>query len=171
LRAQAQAGEIELAYLDEVGFTQVPPNRSAWTRRSQRHCIDAARGKQLNVMAALLNRGRVFSAKIWRSYNGELFTAFLSLLRQYVGKPLTVILDNVRFHKSKAIQPELDLLKAQGVTLYFLPPYSPELNRLEKLWHLMKHSWLSLTRRDMETLEKDVGDILDNFGVDYRMSF
>jgi hypothetical protein len=171
LRARAQAGEIELAYLDEAGFAQVPPNRSAWTRCGQRHCIDALRGKQLNVMAALLSRGCVFSARIWRSFNGELFTAFLSLLRQHVGKPLTVILDNVRFHKSKAIQPYLDLLKTQGVTLYFLPPYSPQLNRLEKLWHLMKYYWLALMRRDAKTLERDVGNILDNFGTDFKMNF
>ena len=31
LRAQAQTGEIELAYLDEAGFAQVHPNSSAWT--------------------------------------------------------------------------------------------------------------------------------------------
>jgi hypothetical protein len=175
LRAQAQAGEIELAYLDEGGFAQVPPNRNAWTRRSQRHCIDATRGKRLNVMAAFLNRGRVFSARIWRSFNGELFTAFLSLLRQYVSqyanKPLTVILDNVPFHNSKAIRPYLELLRAQGVTLYFLPPYSPQLNRVEKLWQLIKYYWLPLRRRDPDVLERDVGSILDNFGVDYKMSF
>jgi transposase len=171
MRAQAQAGEIELAYLDEVGFSQVPPNRSAWTLRGHRHIIDAPRGKQLNVMAALLSRGHVFNAKVWCTYNGELFTAFLALLRQHVGRPLTVILDNARIHTAKAIQPYLELLKTQGVTLYFLPPYSPELNRMEKLWHLMKHSWLSLKRRDIEALEKDVGHILDNFGVDYKMSF
>jgi hypothetical protein len=175
LRAQAQAGEIELAYLDEGGFAQVPPNRNAWTRRSQRHGIDATRGKRLNVMAAFLNRGRVFSARIWRSFNGELFTAFLSLLRQYVSqyanKPLTVILDNVPFHNSKAIRPYLELLRAQGVTLYFLPPYSPQLNRVEKLWQLIKYYWLPLRRRDPDVLERDVGSILDNFGVDYKMSF
>jgi hypothetical protein len=175
LRAQAQAGEIELAYLDEGGFAQVPPNRNAWTRRSQRHGIDATRGKRLNVMAAFLNRGRVFSARIWRSFNGELFTAFLSLLRQYVSqyanKPLTVILDNVPFHNSKAIRPYLELLRAQGVTLYFLPPYSPQLNRVEKLWYLIKYYWLPLRRRDPDVLERDVGSILDNFGVDYKMSF
>ncbi len=31
-------------------------------------------------------------------------------------------------------------LHGQGVTLYFLPPYSPELNRIEKLWHLVKYT-------------------------------
>jgi transposase len=34
-----------------------------------------------------------------------------------------------------------------------LPPYSPELKRIEKLWWLMKHRWMALTRRTKEELE------------------
>jgi transposase len=51
----------------------------------------------------------------------------------------------------------MDLLKKQGVTLYFLPPYSPELNRIEKLWHLMKYTWMNVKCRDSKTVETDVG--------------
>ncbi|WP_157648304.1 IS3 family transposase, partial [Burkholderia ubonensis] len=35
------------------------------------------------------------------------------------------------------------------LTLYFLPPYSPELNRIEKLWHKMKYEWLAFKARDI----------------------
>ena len=171
LRVQAQSAGIELAYVDEAGFAQVPPNRSAWTLRGQQHCIDAPRGKRLNVMAALLSSGGLFGAKVWCSFTAELFTAFLALLREHVGKPVTIILDNARIHTARAIAPYLELLKAQGVTLYFLPAYSPELNRIEKLWYLMKHSWLALTRRDTRTLEADVDCILNSFGTTYKMSF
>ena len=55
------------------------------------------------------------------------------LLVEHVGKPLTVILDNASVHTARALQPYLRLLHAKGLTLYFLPPYSPELNRIEKL--------------------------------------
>lgn len=171
LRTRAQAGEIELAYLDEAGFAQVPPNRSAWTVQGQQHGINAARGKRLNVMGALLSSGGLFSAHTWCSFTADLFVAFLGLLRQHVGKPLTVILDNARFHTAQDIQPHLKLLHDQGVTLYFLSPYSPELNRIEKLWYLMKHRWLALRRRDTQELERDIRHILDNFGSIYKMAF
>jgi hypothetical protein len=171
LRTRAQAGEIEVAYVDEAGFAQLPPNRSAWTPQGQQHRIDAVRGKRLNVMAALLSSGGLFSAHAWCSYNADLFVAFLGLLRQHVGKPLTVILDNARFHNALDIQPHLKLLKDQGVTLYFLSPYSPELNRIEKLWYLMKHRWLALKRRTVQELEHDVCHILENFGTLYKMAF
>ena len=57
LRAQAAAGEMVLAYCDEAGFSQVHPNRSAWTPKGARHLIPAIRGKRLNVLAAMLSTG------------------------------------------------------------------------------------------------------------------
>lgn len=122
-------------------------------------------------MAALLSSGGLFSAKVWCNFTAELFTAFLALLREHVGKPLTVILDNARIHTARAITPYLDLLRERGVTLYFLPAYSPELNRIEKLWYLIKHRWLELKQRTTQTLEADVSHILDAFGTTYKMKF
>ena len=65
------------------------------------------------------------------------FVGFLGLLLKHVAKPLVVIVGNASVHRAKAIKPLLELLERQGLRLYFLPPYSPELNRIEKLWHKM----------------------------------
>lgn len=171
MRRQAAAGEITVAYLDEAGFAQVHPNRSAWTPVGEQHAIPAVRGKRLNVIAAFLSTGRVISAALWCAMNALLFVGFLGLLRQQVGKPVTIILDNASFHTARAIQPLLEVLRRQGVTLYFLPPYSPELNRIEKLWHLVKHTWMAAKHRDAETLEADVSEILNNVGSRYNLAF
>jgi hypothetical protein len=48
LRARAQTGEIEVAYLDEAGFAPIHPNRSAWTPVGEQHGIAATRGKRLS---------------------------------------------------------------------------------------------------------------------------
>ena len=96
---------------------------------------------------------------------------FIGLLKEHVGKKITVILDNASIHKAKGIQHIIEFLEKQGVTLYFLPAYSPELNRIEKLWHLMKYTWMSVRCRDSKTLEVDVDEILDNFGTKYKFKF
>lgn len=171
LRAKAQTGDMVLAYLDEAGFSQVHPNRSAWTPKAERHLIEAKRGKRLNVLAAMLSSGELFSAKLWQTTTSDLFVGFLAMLKDYVGNPITVILDNASIHKSKANAHAVKFLGTLGVTLYFLPPYSPELNRIEKLWHLMKHTWMKAKCRDGATLEADVDEILDNFGTRYQFSF
>ena len=37
---------VVIAYLDESGFSQIHPNRGAWTSKGQRHLIKAVRGKR-----------------------------------------------------------------------------------------------------------------------------
>ena len=142
-----------MAYVDEAGFSAAHPNRSAWTPTGARHLIEATRGKRLNVLAAMISTGELFSAKLWQNTTSEVFAGFLGLLTKHVDKPLTVILDNASIHKSKMLQPIINLLKSKGLTLYFLPPYSPELNRIELLWHKMKHTWMAAKSRNSDALE------------------
>lgn len=50
-----------------------------------------------------------------------------------------VILDNAKYHYSKKVMSEL---KGSRIKLVFLPPYSPELNLIERLWHVFKKNVL-----------------------------
>lgn len=111
------------------------------------------------------------SAKLWQPTTSEAFGGFLGLLKEHVGKPLTVILDNASIHRAKALQPIVKFLARQGLTLYFLPPYSPELNRIERLWHKIKYTWMAAKCRDSTTLEADIDNILLNFGTKFNFSF
>ena len=171
MKEEVKRDERILAYVDETGFTLAQPNRSAWTPIGKCHKIDANRGKRLNVIGAMLSTGELFSVAMWQTTNSLLFTGFLGLLMKYVGRPLTVILDNASFHKAKAVQPLLKVLAQKGLTLYFLPPYSPELNRIEKFWHKMKYELMEFKTRNEKILEEDVRKILDGFGKDYVMTF
>lgn len=171
LKNQALSGGIELAYLDEAGFSAVHPNRSAWAERGTCHLIEARRDKRLNVLAAFLSSGQVLSAKYWENTTADVFIGFVGWLRQQVDKPLTVILDNASIHKAKSIAPLTKWLAKQGVTLYFLPPYSPELNRIERLWHKIKYTWMAVKCRTAKELEADVGHILENLGTTYKFDF
>ena len=119
----------------------------------------------------MLSNGELFAAKLWQSMTALLFTGFLGLLMEHVGKPLVVILDNASIHKAKDVAPLLRVLQDKGLRLYFLPPYSPELNRIEKLWHKMKYEWMAYKSRDTQTLQSDVEEILDGFGEKYKMEF
>jgi transposase len=52
-------------------------------------------------------------------------------------KGAVVILDNARFHKSKKLR---KIAKAEGFTLLFLPPYSPQYNLIEHEWFPVKNA-------------------------------
>ena len=140
--------------MDEAGFMPQPPNRSAWTARGEMHYVSAKRGRRLNVIGTLFSSGKLMLAKLWRSVTGLFFFAFLMAMIKTIRKPLVVILDNASIHTSKKLKPYWDLLKEQGMQFYFLPPYSPELNRIEILWRKMKYEWLPFKQIEPEELEK-----------------
>ena len=50
-----------MAYLDEAGFEQTPPNRGAWTPVGEQHCIEAGRGSRLNVVVSDLKTKQGFA--------------------------------------------------------------------------------------------------------------
>lgn len=53
--------------------------------------------------------------------------------------PLVVVLDNASHHHSAVIRAALPTLWAQRIYFYYLPPYSPDLNDVERLFRTIKH--------------------------------
>ena len=162
---------LVMAYVDEAGFDPTQPNRSGWTPVGETHSIIAGRGKRLNVLAALLSTNKLFSVKLWCTTTALLFVGFLGLLLTHVGGPLLVILDNASIHKAKETSGLLEVLKENGLVLYFLPPYSPELNRIERFWHKMKYELMAFKHRTTEALEAAVDKALAGFGIEYQFTF
>jgi len=168
---QAQTGDIELAYVDEAGFAPQPPNRSAWTKSGETHSVTAKRTQRLNVIGALLSSGRLLMVNLWQSVNGLWFFGFLMALIERVKKTMVVILDNASIHTAKKMKPYWDLLKEKGMRFYFLPAYSPELNRIEILWKKMKYEWLPFKSFTPDEVEQAINKIQDGFGTEYQLNF
>ena len=75
-----------------------------------------------------------------KKYNAKTFLSFLkNVLKQYPKGKIVMILDNAKIHHAKLIQPFLNE-NLKRLELVFLPPYSPKLNRIEKLWKWLKDS-------------------------------
>lgn len=171
LRSQAAAGHMVLGYLDEAGFSCIHPNRSAWTKVATQHLIPAIRGQRLNVLAALMSTGDLESMQFTGSMTSALLLEFLVDMAGKYTLPVTLVVDNASTHRSKEVSQAMKTLELQGIELYFLPPYSPELNRIEKLWQQMKYVWMSVKSRTIDILDQDVSLILDNFGTDFKLAF
>jgi len=65
---------------------------------------------------------------------------FLSFVKDFLIKKLRrgqmIFMDNVPFHKLDKIR---ELIESVGAKLVFLPPYSPDLSPIEKMWSKLKH--------------------------------
>lgn len=76
-------------------------------------------------------------------------------------RPLWVVLDNYSVHRSRAVQAAQAALAAANIHLYYLPPYSPELNRIEGVWRTVKYT--DLTRRSYDHLGEYLAAVRDAF--------
>lgn len=143
LKAKAASGEIVLYYLDECGFSPTLPTGYSWTLPGERKLVryEAPQGRRVNALAAYRPFGRaprldvITAERTWDSYD---LIGFLKAL-PWSKVPRVVVLDNAGFHKSKVVRAARKGLAARGIHLYFLPPYSPELNRIEPVFRQVKH--------------------------------
>jgi transposase len=66
-----------------------------------------------------------------------------------------VVIDNASFHSSSKIK---DLIEKAGCQLFYLPPYSPDLNPIEHYWHKIK----TAIRKIMRDVEIKLQDAMEN---------
>jgi len=97
-------------------------------------------------------------------FNAETFRRFLSRLihRKRQGRKMFVVVDNARWHHAKALTPWLNRNR-KTLRLDFLPPYSPELNHIERVWKLTRR--LCTHNHYFELLEELVDIVEEQFGL------
>lgn len=112
-----------------------------WGKKGEK-LTDTKSGKyyeRTNIIAALVNNKSIAPMVFNGTCNTELFNRWVE---QFLIKELKagqiVIMDNASFHKSQKTR---DLIESVGCKLIFLPPYSPDLNPIEKFWANMKR-WI-----------------------------
>jgi DDE superfamily endonuclease len=184
LQGLADLGAIDLVYLDESGFAPTLPASYTWARTKVRPLVwdEPPQGRRLNVLGALAVGGAA-PGLVWTEPAGKLASAaFLDFVWRDVAalpappqelplgyrraRPCVVVLDNYSVHRSTEVQATLPDLERVGVGFYYLPPYSPELNRIEPLWRHVKHEELPIrSYRTLESLRAAVAEALNQHAV------
>lgn len=118
-----------------------------------------------------MSTGHLESVQFTGSMTSALLLKFLTDIAGKYSLPVTLVVANASTHRSKEVTQALKTLELQGIKLYFLPAYSPELNRIEKLWQQMKYVWMQVKSRTIDTLNEDVAHIVDNFGTELKLTF
>lgn len=138
---KAYSGEIELLFMDAAHFVLGVFLSTIWSVK--RVFIKSPAGRQrMNVLGALNIRSLNISTFTNNEYIDAISIAvFLKQLREeYLDKSLFIVLDNARYQHCKYIK---SLAEENNITLVFLPPYSPNLNLIERVWKLVKKKALN----------------------------
>jgi transposase len=136
--------------------------------------LSSKKGGTQNVLGLMTPdlefKSLVFETKINTETVVYAFNNFFKYKR--INEKIVIVLDNAPAHRSEDFQEALEKWKGKNIHFYFLPPYSPELNKIEILWRFIKYSWLPLESYiDKKLLSENLFYILKNIGKKYRITF
>ena len=101
--------------------------------------------------------------------NGTCFRAYIEQkLIPTLRKGDIVIMDNLGSHKSKEVRA---MIKNAGAHLFFLPPYSPDLNPIEQTFSKIKHWMRMAQKRTIEDVWRYVGHLIGTITPDQCASY
>jgi len=147
---EAQNGECHPLFMDASHFIPEPFICALWC--VARLFIKASSGRnRINVLGAVdAITKQVITLNNTTFINAETIIAFLKQLRKvYVDLPLKIVLDNARYQHCKLVE---NAARELGITLLFLPSYSPNLNIIERLWKFTKEKILYAKYYETPTL-------------------
>jgi hypothetical protein len=148
VRLLAECGQVDVMHGDESGFCLVPPLPYLWQIKGQTVSLPAqAHAKRLNVLGFWREAG-VEAARLFhhllpgRLKSCHFVQAVEEQVLPFLVRPTVLLVDNATLHRCAPVLQKRHHWKAQGLHVWFLPPYCPHLNRIEVLWKQCKYHWL-----------------------------
>lgn len=164
LHALSQDPDVELWFADESGFEGDPRPRRRWDKKGRKtRSTKNGDHRRMNVLGMVCPRTGEFVAIEASHSDTETFQAFLHEAHRSVTlhKPRNIlIVDNASWHKRKS-------LNWHGWEVMYLPPYSPDLNPIERIWLVMKATWFNnyicrTMEQLIERLDQAILDVINN---------
>ena len=136
----------QVVYFDESAMTLRAVVPYGWQPIGERQFVPVTGGsyRSLQLLGfepadggdpeVYMHRGRVNSETVI-----DVMDDFIATLG---GKPTTIVLDGASVHTSRKFERARRRWRKLGVRIFRLPPYSPELNRIEMLWKRLKYQWM-----------------------------
>jgi len=180
---KAQAVDEPILFIDAMHPTQATKVSCGWIRKGQDKTIETTGSRtRLNLVGAI-NLNDLAGAYVRRydKVNGETIQDFFTKLRasNRSDKRIHIILDGAGYHRSQDVK---DKAHELDIELHYLPPYSPNLNPIERLWkvmneHVRNNKYFATAKEFRDKIDEffsetlpTIGDILesrinDNFQV------
>jgi transposase len=149
-----------LIFLDESGVTTSMTRLYARASGGGRifEATPDSRWKILTILGALSTRGMIAAMTIEEATDGDIFLAYLDhCLCPQLRAGDVVVLDNLSSHKVDGVEQRI---KRCGAELLYLPPYSPDLNPIEKAWSKLKGLLRGAKARSKEALDQAITELL-----------
>lgn len=163
LKEKKKEDEVIL-FGDGVHPTHNIHKTKAWVKRGEDKQVKTNTGRgRLNINGALDPETLDVTVYYSETINAQMTIEFFKKLEaRYIGKKIKLIVDNARYYKNKEVTAYL-AQPGCHLELIFLPPYSPNLNFIERLWKFLKKYIIGIKYRDkFKEFENDVRQFFEN---------
>jgi len=162
IRKKAQQENAEIHWGDETGIRSDHQTGRTYGRKGKTPVIpNTGHRFGCNVISTITNRGKMRFMVFSGRFNAKIFITLLARLSKTMkGRKVFLIVDNHRVHHARVVTKWLNKHKEQ-ISIFFLPPYSPDLNPDEMLNNDLKSNAVGRKRaKDPEELENNVRKFL-----------
>ena len=159
--------KLRVMFFDESRFGTHSKVGHGWFEKGVRTSVSISLGfKNFYVYSAVECQTGASHSLLMPYVNTVCFNIFLkSLSKQYPYDKLLFILDGAGWHKSKQLQ------IPHNIEFMYLPPYSPELNPVERLWNYIKQNTIkNKIYASLVTLENTICHFIKNIKTDLMQS-
>ena len=160
---QGRFDPARLVFIDETWAKTNMTRLRGWAPCGRRLLAKVPQGhwRTLTFLAALRCDRIDAPCVIDGPINGESFLAYVEQVLVPTLRPRDiVVIDNLGSHKAKAVR---RAIRAAGARLFFLPPYSPDLNPIEQVFAKLKTLLRKAAERTVEATWKRIGALLRTF--------
>jgi transposase len=138
IQKQAKKEKALIFFADESGIRSDYHKGHTWAPEGKTPVVEATGARfSLNMLSAVNAQGQFRFMVHEGTATAETFCTFLKRLVQGMAQKIYLIVDGHRIHRAKKVQRLLTAL-AGKITLFYLPPYSPQLNPDELVWGQVK---------------------------------
>jgi transposase len=173
---------LQVWFWDESGFSLRVIRRKTWGRKGHRKKVTGQRRKgRVNIMGGLRYHDKKRINFVIKKGNADVFYEQIKLLNAFLlqewieqgnkvesfinfSAKIVIILDNASFHKRKDILEKIEA-EMPNIILEFLPPYSPDYNLIELVWHSAKEYIAHRLFESVEQLEELLNKLLNEGGL------
>lgn len=158
---KARAGELSLLFMDASHFVLGCDFLGCIYCKFRRFVLTFSGRRRYNVLGAI----DYITKKVLTVANDTYITAteVCGMLRkvstEYPGRAVHIVLDNARYQKCEAVR---NLAAELGITLQYIPPYSPNLNLIERLWKFVKGELRSKYYDNFSAFQNRIDAIIDS---------
>ncbi len=158
---KAKAGELTLLFMDASHFVLGCDFLGYIYSRLRRYVRTFSGRKRYNVLGAMDYATKNVLTVANETYITaiEVCEMLQKISTEYAGQAVYIVLDNARYQKCDAVRNRAEEL---GITLQYIPPYSPNLNLIERLWKFVKGELRSKYYDNFNDFQNSIDAIIDS---------